>query len=62
MKKSSKTLLDGLLEAFSNKGLSGAELNQTILAAGAYASLLTGNQKGTEHFLNRLNQTEKEAR
>ena len=61
MSNKPKTLLDGLLEAFSNKGLSGAELNQTILAAGAYASLLTGNQQGAEHFLNRLNQTQKEA-
>jgi hypothetical protein len=61
MNTTHKTLLDGLLEAFSNKGLSGAELNQTILAAGAYASLLTGNQKATEHFLNRLNQTQEEA-
>jgi hypothetical protein len=62
MNTTHKTLLDGLLEAFSDKGLYGAELNQTILAAGAYASLLNGNQQGAEHFLNRLNQTEKEAR
>jgi hypothetical protein len=62
MKTNTKTLLDGLLEAFSDKGLKGAELNQTILAAGAYGALLTGNQKATEHFLNRLNKTQKEAR
>ena len=55
-----KTLLHNLLETFASKGLDGDNLIQSVLAAGAYASLLQDNLEAFDHFADRYNQIEKE--
>lgn len=57
-----KSLLHNLLETFSNKGFEGDNLNQSVLAAGAYISLLQNNEEAFDHFADRYNQIEKEAK